>query len=609
MHGWTVSLDTSSGRYTHGGLREHGHSLLASIVGSAFESLRVSASLWDGAYWWPIHSEPNLLSFEQDYGVETRRWSYNERHFRQILRDRQTILGTHSGYSDLFVPVLLGDDVVAILAAGPFSLARPASAKISEEWRLLTGRNGHVSDPEFNAYLRATLATLVLDGSKATAFKELLTCYARLLGTRGRADALTNRALSLRQELEETRVAERSWDAVRAMIHERSSLTHYNQAQAYDLKGLGLHRAANQVLVGLAVAPAPEGDSIEQAVRRNGFQRGAVEVAREEGDALAGQVGDHGVVFVSAGGPKRKATQKLTELAKKTAAMARRRFGLSVHFGACTAPRSVPLGRCYQAALAAAEEALTRGVRFATTEVHEDRPSHSLGDLRERLSRDVQERPALLSAQFERYVEAVGVHCGYRLEAARAHLEVGFERATDVLVRSGALDNKSLRDLRKRLARTAGEAHTVNQLFESYRQATADLSEAVARPVPARRDRGVRAALEYIHQHFGDPLSLEQVARVAGFAPHYFSELFRKRERRTFERYLAALRLERAKDLLSNTDLSVTRIAELTGLRSPQYLCRVVRADVDQTPLQFRRAKLPYWAKNRANRNGTQDKV
>jgi AraC-like DNA-binding protein len=583
---------------------------LGSIVGSVFPSLRVSASLWDGKYWWPLHAERSVISFEHDHGVEAKRWSYNERHFREILRRPRAMRGSHAGYSDLFVPVMLGGRVAAILAAGPFALTRPTSAGILEQWHRLTGRYAHPSDPEFDAYLRSALGTLVLDGEKAACFEELLCSYALLLGGEKRADELTNAALRLRSELLQSRMVEQSWGAVREMVHERSSLTHYNQARAYDLRHLGLSRAANQVLVGLAMGRVRDGDAVDYAVRREAFQRTCVHIAREAGDTLAGQVGDHGVVFVSAaGGPARQAMNKPVGLSKTAAATAQRRFGLSVHFGACMAPRSAPLGRCYQAALGAAEAALTQGARLVTAELREDLPSHSLSDLRERLSRDVHERPSLLAVQFERYLEAVGMHCGYRLEPARAHLEVGFERASDVLVQSGALDKKSLVALRKQLHRTAGEAHTITALFESFRQATADLAAAWASPVPARRDRGVRASLEFIHQHFGEPLRLEQVARVAGFAPHYFSELFRKSERQTFERYLASLRLERAKDLLSNTDLSVTRIAELTGLRSPQYLCRMFRAAVGKTPLDYRRSKLPFWAKRRAKRIGTQDKV
>src|SRR5258708_9939667 len=146
---------------------------------------------------------------------------------------------------------------------------------------------------------------------------------------------LANQALVLRRALHDARLAEQSWDAVRAMVHDRSSLTHYSQALAYDLRHLGLSRAANQVLVGLAVRRAPDLDVVDYAVRLDAFQRGAVELAQETGDTLAGQVGEHGVVFVSAGrGSARRATQALLDLSKKASAIARRRFGLSVHFGA-----------------------------------------------------------------------------------------------------------------------------------------------------------------------------------------------------------------------------------------------------------------------------------
>ena len=83
----------------------------------------------------------------------------------------------------------------------------------------------------------------------------------------------------------------------------------------------------------------------------------------------------------------------------------------------------------------------------------------------------------------------------------------------------------------------------------------------------ARRDRSLRGALEYIHQHYGERLELPKVARVAGFTPKYFSQLFHER-RNDFRGYLAKLRFERAKQLLSGTDLTVTRVAELSGYAS-----------------------------------------
>ena len=130
--------------------------------------------------------------------------------------------------------------------------------------------------------------------------------------------------------------------------------------------------------------------------------------------------------------------------------------------------------------------------------------------------------------------------------AGAAQLEVGFERVTETLTSTGALDPKSFAALSEALDRSAGAARTMAELFAAYRSAIADATEAVLRPVPARQDRSLRSAIDHIRQHYSEKLSLAKVARVAGFYPSYFSELFRQRERITFETYVAQLRLARA---------------------------------------------------------------
>ena len=184
----------------------------------------------------------------------------------------------------------------------------------------------------------------------------------------------------------------------------------------------------------------------------------------------------------------------------------------------------------------------------------------------------VLEKPALLGARFDHYLEVVALHCGYRIEAAQAHLEVGFERMAEPLLNAGLLDQKGFIVLREALDRGASEADTIDELFEVHRRAAADLAEASESPAPARRERSLRRAVDYIEQHYAEALSLKQVARVAGFNPSYFSELFAKREKVPFEQYLRARRLERAKELLLIGKLDVTRVAKLTGFNSSQYL-------------------------------------
>jgi YesN/AraC family two-component response regulator len=139
------------------------------------------------------------------------------------------------------------------------------------------------------------------------------------------------------------------------------------------------------------------------------------------------------------------------------------------------------------------------------------------------------------------------------------------------------------------LERAAVEARTVSELFAAYRRAVNDVAQAVKRPQGARGDHGLRRAEEYMRRHYAESLGLERVARVAGYAPKYFSALFKKKQRMTFESYLTNLRIERAKQLLSGTTLNLERVARLSGLATRTYLGRVFKRRAGVTPMAYRR--------------------
>jgi AraC-like DNA-binding protein len=311
-------------------------------------------------------------------------------------------------------------------------------------------------------------------------------------------------------------------------------------------------------------------------------------------------VGDHGVVFVSA---RRRALEELTRGALPEA----KRFGLSLHFGASRGT-SAQLWSTYQAALGAAQEALSKDLRIVISDEPPTRDPGLLRNLREELARDVEARAATLAVRFDRYAESVAAHCAHRMDPSRADLEIAFERISDILLRSGALDPKSLSAMGDVLDRAAGQARNLNELLAAYRRAVVDMAQALERPAPARQDRRLRVALSYIERHYSEKLNLKQVARLSGFAPTYFSELFAKREKRTFEEHLFGLRMERAKQLLTGTDLSATRIAELSGFSSPQYFSRVFGRSAGLTPLEYRYRFRTDWAGKRSKRNRSKDK-
>jgi AraC-like DNA-binding protein len=596
MDGWKVAPDSQTGGFTHVISGGRGHPMLVPLVSSIFQLLRVSASLSDGRLWWSIHSEePNLIPFEVGHTVELPRWAYNGKKFAEVEAKRKVVRGTYSGLSDFFVPVLLDGRVATIMVVGPFLISRPSGADVVDRWRWLTGRQGHPADPEFAAYLRTTLDTLVLEGSKVRAFERLLTLLARLMAGEGRADAIANQADVLRRALEPARFTERMWKAARDMIDVQSSHVQHSASRHYDLNRMGLSVAPDQVLVGLFMRRGEEIDPVEELVQREAFQRESVELATKMGDMIAGQIGNHGVVFLLASrASSRQKKRKVSDFAEQVLSLGRKRFGLSVHFGASVPSRSTELHQSYQAALGAAELALTQGKRLIVAETSSSQRVPPFWSLREELARAAHEHAGRLPAMFDRYIEAVSALSGHRLEPARAELQIAIERVTDALLQSGALDAKGALALRDTLDRLVGTANTLNDLFAAYRTTVADLSAAAERPAPARQDRGLRGALDYIHQHYSEPLSLERVARVSGFARTYFSELFKQHQGMTFQRYLFALRVEHAKKLLTGTELSVTRIAELSGHRSTAYMCRVFQRVVRTTPLEYRRGVAPH---------------
>jgi AraC-like DNA-binding protein len=342
-------------------------------------------------------------------------------------------------------------------------------------------------------------------------------------------------------------------------------------------------------MVGLTVSEAASSDPVDLAVRRDAFQRACVELAGSAGAAVAGRAGDHGVVLVSAWtGSASAKKRRLMELSDRVSSLARKRFGFRLSYGAAAAVGSVPLSRIYQAAFGAAASALSSGARFVTADPEAPESLQPLRRLRSDLGATFEESPSLVGARFDRYIEAVALHCGDRLDAARGELGAGLERLAEPLLASGALDAKSFDSLCETLDRAALEALTLSDLSAAYRRAVADVAEAVDRPAVARRDRSLRRALDYVHQHYTERLPLSKVARLAGFAPYYFSHLLREREKMTFADYVNKLRIERARQLLVDTELTLGRVAELSGFRSAQYLCRVFRAANGTTPGAYR---------------------
>jgi YesN/AraC family two-component response regulator len=98
----------------------------------------------------------------------------------------------------------------------------------------------------------------------------------------------------------------------------------------------------------------------------------------------------------------------------------------------------------------------------------------------------------------------------------------------------------------------------------------------------------VQDAIKFIGQYYMQQLSLEQIADHVGLNRVYFSNLFKMETGDTFIGYLNKVKIEKAKELLMQTNENISEIAYAVGLNDPAYFSRLFRRYAGISPLKYR---------------------
>lgn len=99
--------------------------------------------------------------------------------------------------------------------------------------------------------------------------------------------------------------------------------------------------------------------------------------------------------------------------------------------------------------------------------------------------------------------------------------------------------------------------------------------------------KSIRAAIEYVDGHFTEPLTREEVCKIAMMSRSSFTYIFKQIIGESFLDYIHILRVRLAKKLLAQGDMNVTEIAEKCGFASVTYFDRVFKKVTGLTPRQY----------------------
>jgi AraC family transcriptional regulator, glycine betaine-responsive activator len=140
-------------------------------------------------------------------------------------------------------------------------------------------------------------------------------------------------------------------------------------------------------------------------------------------------------------------------------------------------------------------------------------------------------------------------------------------------------------------AQGADLAHAVaDQLIYSSIRTNRDTQRL---SIPARigvRHPKLGRVIEFMENHIETPISPAELADAAGMSTRQLERLFRRYLNKSPKRYYMELRLERARNLLMQTDMSVISVALATGFTSPSHFSKCYRAHYETTPYRERGA-------------------
>lgn len=112
-------------------------------------------------------------------------------------------------------------------------------------------------------------------------------------------------------------------------------------------------------------------------------------------------------------------------------------------------------------------------------------------------------------------------------------------------------------------------------------------AEATPNRLGGLSKRKLQQAIHYIHQHLSEEVTLEAIATHLNMSHFYFCRMFKQSTGVTPYQYLLRLRIEHAKQLLLQGDLSIVEIALEVGFANQSHLTHHFKRLVGVTPKQF----------------------
>jgi AraC family transcriptional activator of pobA len=115
------------------------------------------------------------------------------------------------------------------------------------------------------------------------------------------------------------------------------------------------------------------------------------------------------------------------------------------------------------------------------------------------------------------------------------------------------------------------------------------LAADVGKDLRLRNEPLLAAVFDFIETHYGDPISLKDVAASVGLTSGHLTTVVRRKTGRTVQRWITERRMSEARKLLSETDLTIDAVGTRVGYLHPGYFIKQFKHAHTVTPAAWRR--------------------
>lgn len=106
-----------------------------------------------------------------------------------------------------------------------------------------------------------------------------------------------------------------------------------------------------------------------------------------------------------------------------------------------------------------------------------------------------------------------------------------------------------------------------------------------------RSVKPIRVAMQYVQENYAKQIRVEDIARKVNMSASYFSTMFKKQTGTNFTNYVTEYRMQVAKKMLQETDMTICEVSDALGFSDQRYFSKTFKKSVGQSPGDFRKVK------------------